>query len=121
VAYNAVQKTVEYKWIGFISAQQAKAGMDQINAIIKETRASNLLADVSQFKGGAVESAKYVNEVWCEQLKRLGITHVAVNVPESAFGDFSNRMALGERTVTLLKVEKFVSHEDAYKWFNRQN
>ncbi len=121
VSYHPDQKTVEYKWIGFITAQQAKSGMDQISAIIKQTRVRKLVADISQFKGGAVESAKYVNDTWSEQLKQIGITHVAVNVPENVFGDFSNRMALGEKTVSLLKVEKFTSLEDAYEWFDAQN
>lgn len=121
VSYHPLHKTVEYKWIGFITALQAKSGMDQISAIIQQTKVRNLVADISQFKGGAVESAKYVNDVWSEQLKSIGITHVAVNVPENVFGNFSNQMALGEKTVSLLKVEKFTTLEDAYQWFNRQN
>ena len=71
-----------------------------------------------KFKGGTVETAKWVGEVISEKMKAAGVEKVAVAIPESAFGEFSNRIALGEKFVSLLNVEKFTSAKDAYAWFD---
>ena len=52
-------------------------------------------------------------------LKEAGVRKVATTVPESAFGEFSNRMALGEKLVKTLAVEKFTNTQDAYVWFKQ--
>src|SRR5687768_6610877 len=107
VNYNEKRKIVEYKWIGRISDGDAKTGMAKLLDIIKTTKSKNLLADITSFQGGSVETAKWVNDIWSKQLVEAGLKNVAVNVPLSAFGEFSNKLALGEKFVSLLKVEKF--------------
>jgi hypothetical protein len=119
VNYNEKRKIVAYKWIGHIMETEAKTGMAKILDIIKETKSKNLLADITSFKGGSVDTAKWVNDVWSQQLVNAGLRNVAVNVPLSAFGEFSNKIALGEKFISLLKVEKFTSLDEAYSWFEK--
>ena len=119
VNYNSIHQVVEYKWIGHIKDADAKTGMNKITEIIKQMKAKNLLADISAFKGGSVDAAKWVNDVWSDHLVNAGLKNVAVNVPANAFGEFSNKLALGEKFVSLLKVEKFQSFDQAYIWFEK--
>lgn len=127
VAINSAKLYVEvdqensvllYQWKGHILDDEAKEGFLQIIELIKEHEIQNLIADLFKFKGGTVETAKWVNDTYSELLKGAGIKKVATTIPESAFGEFSNRLALGAKTVTLLKVEKFTNTPDAYKWFS---
>jgi hypothetical protein len=116
VVYNSQDKAVEYKWIGFIKEDDAKVGLQKILETIKEKKAINLIADIKEFKGGTVETAKWVNEVWSDQLVAAGLKNVAITVPENIFGEFSNKVALGEKFVKNLKVEKFSSVVQARAW-----
>ena len=107
-----------YQWKGHILDDEAKAGFLQIIDLIKKNRITNVVADLFKFKGGTVETAKWVGEVISEKMKAAGVEKVAITVPESAFGEFSNRIVLGEKFVSLLNVEKFTNDKDAYAWFD---
>lgn len=107
-----------YQWKGHILDSEAKAGFAQILDLIKKHRVTNLVADLFKFKGGTVETAKWANDVLSERLRDAGIKKVAVTVPESAFGEFSSRIALGEKFVSVLPVEKFTNAKDARAWFS---
>jgi hypothetical protein len=117
VEVDASSSVLLYQWKGHILDDEAKAGFTQILDLIKKNHVTNVVADLFKFKGGTVETAKWVNDVLAEKLKTAGVKKVATTVPESAFGEFSNRIALGEKTVSLLQVEKFTSAKDAYAWF----
>ena len=119
VEVDALNSVLLYQWKGHILDDEAKAGFLSILDLIQRHNITNVIADISKFKGGTVTTAKWVNDEYSEMLKEAGIQKVAVTVPESAFGEFSNRVALGEKTVTLLDVEKFTSSEDAYNWFGQ--
>ena len=108
-----------YQWKGHILDDEAKKGFLQIIDLIKLHKVRNVIADLFKFKGGTVETAKWVNDTYSELLRDAGVKKVATTIPESAFGEFSNRLALGAKTVTLLEVEKFTSTQDAYKWFSQ--
>ena len=118
VEVDASSSVLLYQWKGHILDDEAKAGFVQILDLIKKHRITNVIGDLFKFKGGTVETAKWVNDVLAEKLKAAGVKKVATTVPESAFGEFSNRIALGEKTVSLLQVEKFTSAKDAYAWFD---
>lgn len=120
VLHNAENNVIIYKWIGRISDQDARNGMNKILNIIKETKAQDLVADLTAFTGGSVETAKWVNDEWGQMLVNVGLKNVAVKLPESAFGGFSNTVALGPKFVSLLHVEKFVSIDDVYRWIEKK-
>lgn len=117
VEVDQANSVLLYQWKGHILDGEAKDGFLQIVDLIKKNRISNLIADLFKFKGGTVETAKWVNDTYSSMLKDAGIKKVATTIPESAFGEFSNRLALGAKTVTLLEVEKFTNTQDAYDWF----
>lgn len=117
VEVDRTNQVLLYQWKGHILDAEAKEGFTLIVNLIKANRVSNLIADLFKFKGGSVETAKWVNETYSDMLKNAGIKKVATIVPESAFGEFSNRLALGPKTVSLLEVEKFTSAQEAYNWF----
>ena len=117
VEVDRLNKVLLYQWKGHILDGEARKGFVEIVDLIKKNNVVNLIADLFKFKGGTVETAKWVNDQYSLMLKDAGIKKVATTIPESAFGEFSNRIALGDKTVTLLKVEKFTSTEDAYNWF----
>jgi hypothetical protein len=121
VTYNRIEKIVEYKWIGFIKEDDAKVGLQKILETIRDKKAIHLLAEIKEFKGGTVETAKWVNEVWSEQLVMAGLKNVALTVPENIFGEFSNKVALGEKFVKSFKVEEFASAVQARAWLKSQN
>ena len=108
-----------YQWKGHIMDDEAKEGFLSLTKLIKEHNLVNLLADITKFKGGTIATAKWVNTQWSEMVKEAGIKKVGVLVPESAFGEFSNQVALGEKFVSLLEVEKFNDISDAYAWFGQ--
>lgn len=118
VEVDASNSVLLYQWKGHILDDEAKAGFTQIIDLIKKNHITNVIADLFKFKGGTVETAKWVSDVISEKMKAAGVEKLAVTVPESAFGEFSNRIALGEKFVSLLKVEKFTSAKDAYAWFD---
>lgn len=118
VEVDSSSSVLLYQWKGHILDDEAKAGFTQILDLIKKHHITNVVADLFKFKGGTVETAKWVNDTLSEKLRAAGVKKVATTVPESAFGEFSNRIALGEKTVSLLKVEKFTNAKDAYAWFN---
>ena len=121
VSINEEERAIIYKWIGHIKDEEAQKGMNLITDNIRRHSLKNMVADLNEFKGGSVNIAKWVNEVWSENLKAAGLEKLAVNVPVSAFGDFSNKLALGAKTVSLLKVNKFTSFSDAFAWFKQNN
>jgi hypothetical protein len=120
VLYNPIDKIVEYKWIGFIKEDDARVGLQKILETIRDKKAIHLLADIKEFKGGTVETAKWVNETWSDQLVQAGLKNVAITVPENIFGEFSNKVALGEKFVKSFKVEKFASAVQARSWLKAQ-
>ncbi len=107
-----------YQWNGHILDDEARAGFNQIVDLVKKHQITNLIADLFKFKGAPVETAKWVNDVLTEKLKAAGVKKVAVTLPESAFGEFSNRIAMGEKGMSLFDIEKFTTAKDAYVWFN---
>ncbi|MDJ1479020.1 MULTISPECIES: hypothetical protein [Xanthocytophaga] len=118
VVYNPTHQTVEYKWIGFVNDAKAKEGMQKITEAIIKYKAPFMIADLIEFKGGLPETAQYVNDIWSEDLKKAGLQKIALNLPESIFGEITNKKALGEKFVSLHTVEKFAaSFEQAYQWF----
>ena len=117
VEVDRANSVLLYQWKGHILDGEGKDGFLQIVDLIKKNRISNLIADLFKFKGGTVETAKWVNNTYSGMLKEAGIKKVATTIPESAFGEFSNRLALGDQTVALLEVEKFTNTQDAYDWF----
>ena len=108
-----------YQWKGHILDDEAKNGFSDILNLAKKHKLSQIIADISQFKGGTVKTAKWVDEHYSEMLKGAGVKKVAVVVPESSFGEFSNSVALGQKFVSLLEVEKFPSMPAAYNWFEK--
>ncbi|WKN30797.1 STAS/SEC14 domain-containing protein [Porifericola rhodea] len=120
ITHDEQKNVVFYKWIGRISDEDARKGMDQILDVIKSTQSVDLVADLTAFTGGSVEIAKWVNEHWSDMLVAAGLKNVAVKLPESAFGGFSNTVALGPKFVSLINVEKFVSNEDVYAWIEQK-
>jgi len=118
IVYNGAQKTVEYKWIGFVNDEKSREGMKKITEAIVKYKAPYLIADLHEFKGGTPETAKYVQEVWIEDLKKAGIQKVALNVPESIFGEISNKKALREKATEYFKIEKFINFTNAYDWLS---
>ncbi|MEQ9438309.1 MAG: hypothetical protein RIG62_04645 [Cyclobacteriaceae bacterium] len=108
-----------YQWKGHILDDEAKTGFLDILKLIKTHKITNIVADLFKFKGGTVTTAKWVNDHYSDMLKEAGVRKVATTVPESAFGEFSNRMALGEKLVKTLAVEKFTNTQDAYVWFKQ--
>lgn len=117
VLYNSTHQAVEYKWIGFVNDEKSRDGMKKITEAIGKYKAPYLIADLWEFKGGVAETAKYVNDVWSEELKKAGVKKIALNLPDSIFGEISNKKAVGEKFVKLHTVEKFTSLEQAYEWF----
>lgn len=117
VEVDRANKVLLYQWKGHILNGEAKEGFSLIADLIKANEVGNLIADLFKFKGGTVETAKWVNDTYSDMLKNAGIKKVATTIPESAFGEFSNRLALGPKTVSLLEVEKFTSAQEAYDWF----
>lgn len=110
-----------YKWKGRISDEDGKNGMLKVLEIIKKHKAKALIADLTTFMGGSVAIGKWVNEEWSQMLYDAGLRNVAVRLPESAFGGFSNTVALGLKFVSLLHVEKFISFDEAYLWIDQNN
>ena len=108
-----------YQWKGHILDEEAKKGFSDILDLAKKHQITEIIADISQFKGGTVKTAKWVDEHYSDMLKEGGVEKIAVIVPESACGEFSNSVALGEKFVSLLQVEKFTSSASAYAWFGK--
>ena len=108
-----------YRWKGHILDDEATDGFSELLAIIKKRGINNVIADISQFKGGTVKIAKWVNEEYSEMLKSANVQKMAIIVPESAFGEFSNTVALGQKFVSLIQVEKFSALQDAHNWFEK--
>ncbi len=121
VKHDEKNNIIIYKWIGRINDEDAKTGMLKILEIIKRNKTPNLVADLTAFLGGSVNTAKWVNEEWSQMIYNAGLRNVAVKLPESAFGGFSNTVALGLKFVSLLNVEKFITLEDAYHWIEKNN
>ena len=121
VHLNREESTLIYKWIGHIKDEDAMKGMNLITENIGKHSLKNMIADLSEFKGGSENTARWVNEVWSENLKAAGLQKLAVNVPANVFGDFSNKLALGTKAVSLLQVKKFTTYEDAFAWFRQNN
>lgn len=119
VSVNLEEGALIYKWIGHIQEADAKKGMNLITDNISKHSFTNMLADLSEFKGGSINIARWVNEVWSESLKEAGLQKLAINIPTGAFADFSHKISLGAKTVSLLEVNKVTSYEDAYSWFKQ--
>ena len=119
--YNAQHQVVEYKWIGHVKDQEAYTAFEKILNLCKKHKAKNIIADVTAFQGGSVQAAKWSNDVWSQQLADAGIKKLAVNLPKSAFGEFSLKISLGEKFLAVMKVEKFTSLEQAYSWFAKND
>lgn len=116
VRHNAEHTTVEYKWIGFVNDEKSRAGMTKITEAIVKYKTPYLLADLWEFKGGTPETAKYVQEVWIEDIKKAGVKKIALNVPESIFGEISSQKALGDKGSKYFQMEKFTTYEQVYNW-----
>nr|WKN39373.1 hypothetical protein K4G66_11795 [Tunicatimonas sp. TK19036] len=119
VEIDKANSVILYQWKGHILDDEAKAGFLNVLKLINTHKITYIVADLFKFKGGTVTTAKWVNDEYSVMLKEAGVKKVATTVPESAFGEFSNRMALGEKLVALLQVEKFTNTQDAYAWFNQ--
>jgi hypothetical protein len=119
--YNAQHQVVEYKWIGHVKDQDAHIAFEKILNLCKNHKAKYIIADVTAFQGGSVQAAKWSNDVWSVQLSEAGVKKIAVNLPKSIFGEFSLKISLGEKFLTVMDVQKFTSLEQAYLWFAKND
>ncbi len=117
VYINKEENTLLYKWIGPLKDEDALEGMNLITENIRKHSLRNMIADLSEFKGGSVNVAKWINDIWSEKLKAAGLQKLSVNEPVSSLGDFSNKLAQGAKTLSLLQIRKFTTLADAYNWF----
>lgn len=119
VEVDQTNKVLFYQWKGHIPDDEAKAGFEKVLNLVKTYKIIYIVADLFEFKGGTVATARWVNDKYSVMLKEAGVQKVATTVPESSLGEFSNRIALGEKLVSLLEVEIFTSIQKAYKWFKQ--
>lgn len=117
VEVDALNSVLLYQWKGRLGDSEAKAGFAEIVDLIMKHRITYLIADLHKFEGGTVETANWINDTLSETLKATNLKKIATTVPESAFGEFSNRFAMGEKMVSLHQIEKFTNSQDAYEWF----
>ncbi|MGB3777123.1 MAG: hypothetical protein WA960_02105 [Tunicatimonas sp.] len=112
---------VIYRWIGRVKDQDSKSGLHTIVDIIKKKKAKSTVADLTRFMGGPVETAKWMNEVGSKMLADAGVEKMALKLPESAFGEFSIKLALGSGFSSSITVEKFTDWTDIYRWLEQQH
>jgi len=119
VEVDALNSVLLYQWKGRILDNEARAGFLAILDFIRKHEISNIIADVSKFEGGMINTVQWINDKYSEMLKEAGVQKIAVTVPKCVFGEFSARTEFGEKIVTLLDVKKFSCAEDAYIWFEQ--
>lgn len=101
---------------------EARLFFEKILLYASQTGSRNLIADLSEFKGAHMNLAKYVNHIWSKQLAQTGIRRVAMTLPVSKFGAFSNRIASGPEVQANLITKEFESLDDAVRWiYNEEN
>lgn len=109
-------KAIQYQLKGYLTEEEARLFFEKILLYAEQTQSSNLIADLSEFKGAHMNLAKYVDQVWSKQLARTGIRRVAMNHPTSKFGAFANKIAAGPEVQAKLITKEFESLDDAVKW-----
>ncbi|MEM9676405.1 MAG: hypothetical protein AAF992_27685 [Bacteroidota bacterium] len=119
VRVDALNSVLSYQWKEPILDDEVTTGFLAILNLIERHSIANVIADLSAFEEGTVTTDRWINDNYCETLKEVGIRKMAVIVPENAFNEFSNRMVLSEKVVSLLNAKKFTSKEDAHIWFQQ--
>lgn len=109
-------KAIVYKWKGYIRDEEAMTGMRRLLDMVKQSKAVNLLADLTAFAGGSVEMAKWIDRIWSAQLKEAGVKNLAIILPISSVGEYTNTLALGPHAAQNLNSKLFDSEQKAAEW-----
>lgn len=120
IHHDHQKNIVIYQWFGKVNDKDSKSGVHTIVDIIKKKKTKSTVADLTDFRGGTVETAKWINEVGNRMLADAGVECMALKIPESAFGEFSITLALGSQFPSPFTVEKFTSWDDIYRWIEQQ-
>lgn len=109
---------VYYKLSSYLEKTDAPEFFERMTDAIEKTGAKYIVSDLSDFKGCNLSLAKHANDVWMPVIAGKGITHVAMNHPESDFGAFISKIAAGKKAQDLICFKKFRELEEAFIWIS---
>lgn len=111
-----VCKTICYQLKGYLEEDDAREFLEKVLFYIQKTQSQNLIAELSDYKGTHMDLAKYLGQVWSHKLTRFGVKRIAINVPKSKFGAFSNKISTISQGQTDLTYKDFNNLDDALAW-----
>lgn len=114
-------KTLFYKLSGYIEEPEADTLFTRVLEEIEKTKVLKLVADLTDFKGGSLILAKYMNQVWIQKLANAGIIRIAFTKPRSRFGQFTNKIATEGNVNTLLQFKEFKDLNAAFNWIEKED
>lgn len=117
IKYLPEKDYIEEIWKDFGEDEKIKFAKNKCSAFFKSIKTSAYLSDVRNFKGASPEAQRWVRDVWFPELIDLGITALALVVGGDVFANFSVNTAISGDYAKKINIQKFVTIEEAEKWF----
>ncbi|WP_224994511.1 hypothetical protein [Cesiribacter sp. SM1] len=118
ISYMAEDRIIIAKWKGFLTVDQVKKGCEVINQQVTKNKLTKHLSDHSQLKVLSKEVQEYLGGTWFNQVEKLGLRKLAVNLAEDVFAQATVKKVNGEQKFGQMIMDSFGSYESAIKWLN---
>ena len=116
VEYNKEKHYTIETYLEFGEDDDILAGKTKNTEMIKSYNVSGYIADMRNFKGATPEAAKWVANVWFPEVYKLGLRKGAFIFGDDVFSHFSVETAVSGEFAKKMKLEKFLSIDEAEEW-----
>ena len=91
-------------------------GKKKNTEMIGKYKVNGYIADMRNFKGASPEAAFWVANTWFPEVYKLGLKKGAFIFGEDLFSHFAVETAVSSEIAKKMKLEKFLTIEEAEKW-----
>ena len=104
------------KWIGFLKANEVRAGCKFMTEYIKEHSLKGHLSDHRQLKVLSKEVQDYLTREWFPEVEKIGLRKVGAVVADDVFAATTVNKVNREAQVGNLQINMFNSEPECVKW-----
>lgn len=117
ISYDATDKIIIARWIGFLKIDDLKVGCGEITNFIRKNNLKKHLSDHSQLKVLSKEVQEYLGKHWFPEVEKIGLTKIAALVSEDVFAQATVN-TVNKASVGKLQINTYPSEKQCLNWLN---
>lgn len=116
IKYLPEKNYIEEVWKGFCEDDEIKVAKNKLVDMLKYTKTTAYLSDLTGFKGASPESQIWVRDIWFPEAYNSGLRLIAFLVMKDAYANFSVETAIRGEYAKKINLQKFMTYQEAEEW-----